>query len=118
MSTLYDPTVVMDSGFVSDGHHICWNGPHGAFVGHPEECLYYIENRMRVYLCSPGLWAAQNGISLDDLPTEQAEFCRQVNIGSEAIKWRLQEFVNTNLSIEEQDAMSIFEIELDHALPH
>lgn len=113
MSTVQDPTVVMDSGYVSDGHSICWNGMHGAFIGHSDECPYYTEDKMRVYLCSPGLWASANGCTLDDLDPQEAAHCRQSDIGTEPIKWRLQEFLNPNFTVAEQKAMSIFEIMLD-----
>jgi hypothetical protein len=108
-----DNTVAHDTGWVLDGHHICWNGPYGAFMGHPDHCPYYTENKMRVYLCSPGCYAAANGLSLDDMPENDAKACREFSHGSEPIRWRLQEIIHPDLTIEEQTSLSIFQVMLD-----
>ena len=108
-----DKCVVHDSGWVSDGHHICWNGEHGAFMGHAEHCPYYTENNIRVYLCSPGCFASTCGIALSDLPGEDEQACREFKHGSEPIRWRLQEMIHPDLTIEEQNTLSRFMIELD-----
>lgn len=112
-STDADKTVAHDTGWVADGHHIAWNGQHGAFMGHPDHCLFILENKVRTYLCSPGCYVQSRGISLDDLPASEAELCREFSTGSEPIKWRLQEFLHPDLNIAQEDALSIFEIALD-----
>lgn len=108
-----DKCVVHDSGWVTDGHHICWNGSHGAFMGHPDHCPFYVENKIRVYLCSPGCFAANQGIALSDLPDEDERECRQFSHGSEPIRWRIQEMIHPDLTIEEQVNLTRFMITLD-----
>lgn len=112
-SSAADKTVVHDTGWVSDGHHVCWNGPHGAFMGHPEGCPYFTENKIRFYVCSPGCYAARNGISLDDLPEDEAAACREFPHGSEPIRWRLREYLHPDLTPEAQDDLTMFEFVLD-----
>lgn len=108
-----DRCVVHDSGWVADGHHICWNGSHGAFMGHPENCPFYVENMVTVYLCSPGCFASSQGIALSDLPQADEQECRQFSHGSEPIRWRVQEMLHPDLTVEEQNTLTRFMITLD-----
>lgn len=113
MSIAAESTVVFDSGWVSDGHHIVWNG-NWATISHTDFCPYYMEGKQKVHLCSPALQTA-GGISLDELPADHAAACRAVSAhGAEPVRWRLTEYLHPDLKVEEQNSLSIFALELDH----
>lgn len=109
-----DKAVSHDSGWVEDGHTINWNGQHGAFLGHPPHCPFAVEHKIRVYYCSPGCHARDYGIDLTDLPQDDYHAIREAgSIGSEQIRWRVQEVLHPDLTPEEQDTFTTFRIELD-----
>lgn len=108
-----DKAVTHDSGWVDDGHAICWNGPYGAFIGHTEDCPRYNDGKMYIYLCSPGCAASDYGIMLNQLPYDEYLQCAQYEVGMERIQWRLQEVIHPDLTIKEQMDLCVFQIKLD-----
>lgn len=112
-SSASENAVTHDSGWVADGHRLYWHG-EGAYFSHPAACPAFDEGRARTYMCSPGMYALRNGVSLSDLPQDEADECRRYLEGHEDIRWRVQECIHPDLSVGEQDNLTVFEIELDN----
>lgn len=111
MNNSADKTVVLDSGWVDDGHELCWNHEIG-FIGHPPDCPHYWEGPVRKYLCSPGIMADNRAVSISDFSDEDAEDMLKIPMGSKPIIWRLTEYLHPDLSREQENKLSIFEVAL------
>lgn len=106
-------TVQHDSGWVRDGHILCWDG-RGTWLIHTSECpCQHDADGLREHLCSPGVQEDNFGIFLNDLPADQFTRCFDRPNGAEPIQWRLREVFHPDMDDAQVAAVAIFEIKLD-----